>query len=122
MLFVARIFGVIVLGFGLAALFHPPLFKQWLTVWEQGNRLYIAILLRFVAGIAIVVSASETRMPTLMWIVGAFLTLSVIVALVMGSGRLHSAAKWWAEQSNTLVRMWSLVAIALGTLIVYASG
>ena len=113
--------GMLIVAVGAFCMLKPASFRAWLGFFTQGNRLYAALLFRIVAGVALVAGASVTRMPQTVFWLGVLLVVAGISGFFMGVGRIRAMANWWAQRSNGVVRGWALMAVALGTVLVYAA-
>jgi hypothetical protein len=113
--------GMLIVAVGAVGMLKPATFRAWLDFFAQGNRLYAALLFRIVAGVALVAGGASTRMPQTVFWLGVLFVFAGISGFFMGVGRLRAMANWWAQRSNGVVRGWALMAVALGTVLVYAA-
>ena len=113
--------GVLIASIGLTCLVSPDFFKRMLKSAITGRRLYLISLFRLCAGTFLVVVAPNFALVELMMAFGSLLILSGLIGLMLGPQRLRPMVHWWLSQSNSMIRLWALVAAAVGGLLTYAA-
>jgi len=121
MVALVKIFGVVLAFFGIIVLLRPSVLDSFLMFWQQGSRLQFAVLMRFVMGSVLVTAAPRCRLPGVILIVGVVLFVSGVAGLILGPERLRSLARWYADRSPMVQRLWALVSTGVGSLVLYAS-
>jgi hypothetical protein len=81
----------------------------------------VAFLLRIVLGLLLVAGAWRTRLPAVVLVLGVITLLSGLLAPLLGYHRLRAFAAWWASRPASLIRIWALLALALGLALLYAA-
>ena len=115
------LFGVLIVATGAAALIQPTFLRRWLERWAEGRRLYAAIALRLAAGGLFLAAAPDCRLPGVINVVGVILLASGVIGLLLGVERLRTFARWWLARSDAVVRLWAVVTVGFGALVVYAA-
>ncbi len=112
--------GLAVAAIGLLAVVSPIRLTRLLNSQRVLNGLPVTFAVRIVTGSIFVVAAPDCRVPTLVRLIGLLEFGGAAVLLGLGGERLGGFVEWWLERSSSFVRYWSLGALTLGTLILYA--
>ena len=113
--------GVLVALLGLAIFVSPPLLKRILVFYEEGSRLYAALVFRVIFGTLLIAAADQSRSPKVVLTLGVITVIAGLGGFFVGLDRMRALARWWSRQSPLTVRAWSLVAIVFGAFLVYVS-
>jgi len=82
--------------------------------------LYVAGLVRVAIGLVLVAVAPASRYPVGLRVLGAIIFLAGLVTPLFGVPRAQAILAWWTAQGAAFVRLWSLVAVALGIFIAHS--
>ncbi|MCZ6641864.1 MAG: hypothetical protein O7F71_09840 [Gammaproteobacteria bacterium] len=80
-----------------------------------------AILGRIAIGILLLLAAPDTRLPTFMTILGFLSIIGGVALAVMKEAWVNTLVGWWANQSETILRVWGVLITLFGGVIVYAA-
>lgn len=116
-----QLVGIATAVLGIFAAGRPEVFRAWLQVWEEGERLRVAGLLKAIAGVVLVAGANATRLPTAITVFGALAVLGGLAAALLGSAPMRGALAWWQRRPALVFRAWGVLAAAIGLLVVFAS-
>ncbi len=83
--------------------------------------LYVAGIVRVAIGLVLLAVAPVSRFPVAMRVLGGFIFLAGLVTPLVGVARARTMVDWWAAQGPAIMRLWSLVAVALGVFVALAS-
>lgn len=114
------IVGLIILGMGILVLIAPVSLKKVLYIFLAKQWWTFVTVIRILIGTLLVLSASETRVPFFVRIVGILFILSGIVVPWMGASRIERLVGWWLQRSDTTLRLWGLFAAAFGAAILWS--
>ncbi len=82
--------------------------------------IYFAIIVRLMLGIALIISAPDSRFPLVFQIVGWVAIIAGVAAAFIGRERLRRFTNWWFERfSPPGIRVWVLFAMAFGGFLIY---
>jgi len=113
--------GLALAGLGAVSAAVPRQFHRLLFLAKQRRWLNLGMLLRILVGVLMIAAAPAARLPRFVLVVGILTLLSGLLSPLLGHDRLLRMAEWWARRPDRLVRLWGLVALALGILMVYAA-
>ena len=82
----------------------------------------IAVAGRVLIGVLLVLAAPYCRLPALVLVIGVAALAAAVVLLLLGRSRFERFIERWLERPPGLLRLFSVVAIALGGLLVWAGG
>jgi hypothetical protein len=87
---------------------------------DQDWGIYLAVIVRLVLGLALILSASDSRFPSVFLILGWIAIVAGVAAAFLGRERLRRFVNWWVERfSPSGIRLWVLFAMAFGGFLVY---
>jgi len=112
--------GSIILLFGIASLIAPSIIKYWFNRMTEWRQFHLIAVLRIVIGILFLLAANETRFPLFVTVMGVISLLSGLAIPIAGVERVKTFAKWGIERSDTVLRLWVLVASVVGFMLVWA--
>lgn len=112
------IVGIAIAALGLLGLVSPSSYVRLGWFWAQSPGLYIAAVAQFVMGLVLLRAARSSRSPGGIAAVGVFAIVEAFLAPMLGFGRTQAIAKWWAGQTPGTLRLWGLIGLAIGVLVV----
>lgn len=84
--------------------------------------LYASAITRIGIGVLFIVAAPSSRLPRLLRVFGVIAVMAGLVTPLLGVARAQTIADWVSHQGLGLVRTFGLLALAIGTAVVYACG
>jgi hypothetical protein len=115
------LFGVLICLAGLVILIVPDQFRNAMNKWTGQPRFLFAVIIRVVLGAILLSEAATLKFPLAMKIIGAISILAAVVLLLIGQERMDRFIDWWLKQSDKLLRVSSVLAIAFGAFFIYAA-
>jgi hypothetical protein len=83
--------------------------------------LFAAGAVRLAMGLVLILAASRSRAPRVLRVIGALMCLQGLAPLVIGTpDRAQAILEWEASQGHTVLRVGAAVALATGTLVMFA--
>jgi len=118
---VVLIAGVSLCLFAVWGLYAPlKLMYSVKAVMDADWGIYFAVLLRVALGVALVLSASDSRFPSVFTILGWVAIVAGLVAAILGRARLRRFVNWWVDRfSPSSIRLWVVFALAFGVTLIY---
>ena len=114
--------GILMLCLGVLVMARPAVFKEKiLPFWLVGKRVYIAAVIRLVFGVLFIWAAHLCAFPNIILALGVILLLSGIVIFLGKPEKWLDLIRWWQTQTDTRVRLLSLLPITFGILIIYSA-
>lgn len=83
--------------------------------------LYISTLYRVIVGLVLIAAASTSRAPWTQRVLGLLVTVGGAAAPLIGDTFAQPVLRWWAEGGDTIVRLWAMLGITLGSFVLYAN-
>jgi amino acid permease len=115
------LFGVLICLAGLTILILPEKFKNIMNRWTGQPRFLFAVIIRVLFGALLLSEAANLKFPLAMKVIGAISILAAVVLLLIGQERMDRFIDWWMKQSDNLLRVSSVLAIAFGAFFIYAA-
>jgi len=116
---VVAIIGLLIFLIGVAILISPATLRRLIHHFLKKEWLYGVTALRIIFGILFIIAAPDTRAPTFILVLGIIFILAGVAIPLTGTERIHRMAKWWLERSDTTLRLWAIVSVILGAVILW---
>ena len=114
--------GVLMTVVGLIGLVEPATVLGWIdSMFQKPSGLYVAALIRFVAGVILVLAAPSTRFPEVIWIIGLIAIVAALSLPLIGFRRVRSLLDWWTKTSAAVIAVSFLLLIVFGGFLIYAA-
>jgi hypothetical protein len=118
----ARVVGALIAVAGLT-LIVVPVIVPWLalhplTLFE----LFASAIIRIAIGILFISAARTARIPWLLQLLGGIAIVAGVATLFIGVDRARAIAEWMSQQGVGVVRVFGLLPLLLGVLVIYACG
>ncbi|MBT8468729.1 MAG: hypothetical protein HKN10_15365 [Myxococcales bacterium] len=105
---------------GAWGVFAPGSIFAFISGWSSKSGFWLAVLLRLCFGLSLWFAAPETRLPILLRVLGAVAILSAASLPMVGYERFERVLRWWTGHSPFVMRLWSLLATAIGGLVLWS--
>jgi hypothetical protein len=105
---------------GVWGVFAPGSIFAFIAGWSSRTGFWLAVLLRLCFGLALWFAAPDTRLPMLLRGLGALAIVMAAVLPLVGYDRFQRVITWWTNRSHLVMRLWSLVAVAIGGVVLWA--
>jgi len=113
--------GLLMVVLGAIAMLAPRQVVAVAMRWPVKIRFSIAVGLRLLLGIIFLEEATSTRYPAFVFTIGAITVAAAIIIFFLGPIRVDAMIQWWLNRTSTFMRLWALVGVILGALILYAA-
>jgi len=121
MKYLILIFGVAIVLVGVLGTLSPARFRHQLGAVQKKIRFHTAVLLRFVLGAILLLTADELRFTFAMQVLGGFSIAAGFGVLLMGQERLNRLVDWWLGRPDLLLRVSTALAGVFGLFIIYVT-
>ena len=109
-----------IMAIGVIALVAPYALLSMAPHMVTPTGLYVAAAIRIAMGLALFSAASASRMPKTLRVFGMVAFIAGVATLFLGVDRAHAIANWGSNQGASAIRVFGLLALAVGGLIAYA--
>lgn len=120
MAILVKLFGIAIVVMGIIFLINPKVLRQYVTFWKQRKRLYMGGILALLIGIIFLLAASQCRLAGIIIIFGILSILKGVFYFAVGQKKLDSMLNWWQKRSLPAVRLYAIIIVALGALLIYS--
>ena len=107
---------------GILGAASPDRLKSLVGRWRGQSRLWTAVLVRVVLGVALIIAAPSCRLPVVVTAIGILALIAAVVIPLLGQRRFDRFIDWWLGCRAVVVRAWSLAAMVFGGVLIYAAG
>jgi hypothetical protein len=105
---------------GVWGVFAPGSIFAFISGWSSKSGFWLAVLLRLCFGLALWFAAPDTRLPAVLRALGALAIVSAATLPLIGYTRFERVITWWTNQSHFVMRLWSLLATAIGGVVLWS--
>jgi hypothetical protein len=105
---------------GVWGVFAPGSIFAFISGWSSKSGFWLAVLLRLCFGLALWFAAPDTRLPVVLRALGALAIVSAATLPLIGYTRFERVITWWTNQSHFVMRLWSLLATAIGGVVLWS--
>ncbi len=120
MLMLAKLIGAIVMVMGIIMVLNEKTFIVMLNFWKKGKNVHIAGAIRFALGIFFVFIAPACRFSVSIFILGILMIIGGAAIFVLKPNRVQAIFDWLEKRPPVVIRLISLLVIAIGELIIYS--
>ena len=120
MLILAKLIGVAIIAVGAITLISPQILKKHMDFCLKGKVLYIGSILRLIIGVFLILVSPKARIPGVVVILGGLAIIKGAAIFIVGIEKIESVMKWWQLRPDGILRLMALLAIAVGSLLVYS--
>ena|SRR6185503_7998042 len=105
---------------GLVALIAPDRFLATAEYTVTPKGLYVIAALRVIFGLVLLGAASASRLPKTLRVFGLIALIAGLTTPLLGVERARGIFNWSSIHGTGLIRVWGVIALAVGGLIAYA--
>jgi uncharacterized protein YjeT (DUF2065 family) len=116
-----KIVAILIVIDGIVILLRPDLSKKYCQLFCQGAAIYLDALIKALVGAAFLFGASDKCNHQWVIITFGILAFAGAVFIVIMPQKARVIAGWFAAKSNTTLRLFSLIYLLIGALLVYSS-
>ena len=120
MQFVAIILSAVVAGLGVVGMASPSHLLAIVGRFQNPTGLYVATAIRLVLGLALFLSAPDSRAPEVLQLLGIVIMVAGLITPMVGLERFRRLLDWWSAQGYGFIRVWAALALAFGFYLIYA--
>ena len=121
MLLLVKLLGISIVGLGIIFLIDPKVMKAYIAFWEPAKRLRIGAIISFLVGIIFLLAVAQAKFPGVIIALGIVSLIKGITLFILNPLKTKSMMNWWAQRSDSFIRMYALFALAIGMLIIYST-
>ena len=105
---------------GAWGVFAPGSIFAFISGWSSKMGFWLAVVLRLCFGLALWFAAPDTRLPMVLRVLGAIAVVSAATLPLVGYERFERVIAWWTNQSRFVMRLWSLLAVGIGGVVLWS--
>ena len=116
-----KIIGIGIMILGVAYFAEPGFMKRLMAFFKQGERIYLAGVLRLVLGIVFLLSARECAIK---WVIIMFSIIFIAgsaVIFMFGPAKFQKMISWAERQPYWIIRIIAVVTATIGGIIIYSA-
>lgn len=120
MILLIKLIAIAIAGMGLWVLLNPEAMRRMLAFWGEGNRLYLAGVIRIFFAAILLGGASQCRSSGVVIVLGVLFLIGGISIFVLKPEKLKSILRWWYERPLWFCRLLALLPLGIALLLIYA--
>ena len=114
------LFGLLIVAFGVIGLRSPERLLDLVARAVSNLGLYLIAGFRLLLGIVLLLSASSSRAPLYLQILGAVAIFSGLITPLFGVHRFAAILEWWRKWDSLVIRLWSALVLIFGLSLIWA--
>jgi hypothetical protein len=116
---IVKIIGIVIIVLSVVYILKPAVPRALIKFFKQGHRMYLAGLIRLIFAVIFLLAAGKCQYPKAIAAFGILFLISALLVFSLGAAKINRYMEWWQKQSDILLRIISLVALAIGSAIIY---
>jgi len=122
MVALVKLFGIVIVGFGVAFFVRTELLKKWGEFWlKNTNYLYLGGVINVLLGLIFLFAASGCQVPWLVILMGILALAKGVFILAWGPKKFTPIIKWGLRAKEATKRLAAIATLVLGVLLVYSA-
>ena len=118
---VIKIIGIVFVCFAIVFLLKPAVMNYLMEFFKKGQRIYLAGLVRLVLAVVFLLGARECDITWVIVVFGILFLISGLLIFMLGPKKCKSMIDWYQKQSVLLLRVFAVIALAIGAIIIYSA-
>ena len=120
MLIIAKLIALLMLAAGAIFLANPKAMKSYVDFWLQGSRMRNGGVVNLIIGIVLLIVAPQCRVHIVITLIGLLSLIKGIVLFKFGLEKAKAVASKWRDKPQGQVRLFALLPIGLGLLLLWS--
>lgn len=116
----AMVIGFVIAALGLLGLISPITYVRLGWFWAEPPGIYVVAAVQLAIGLVLVRAAPSSRSPVSLRVLGAIALAEAVLMPLLGQGRTRAIAQWWGSQTFGSLRLWAILELTIGVLVVLA--
>ncbi len=121
MVITVRIIGIVFVLASILYLLKPLLIKRIMEFFKWGSRIYLVGIIRLVLAVVFLLAARECKYFWVIFALGILLLISGVLVFILGPKKIRPILEWFQKQSILFLRLLSIIALAIGIVIIIAA-
>lgn len=122
MIALVKLFGIVIVGFGVAFFVRKELMKKWGEFWVRNSKyLYLGGIINVLIGLIFLFAAGDCQVPWFVVTMGLLGLAKGIALVVLGPKKFIPFIKQSLKTKDELLRLASISIIVIGMLLIYSA-
>lgn len=117
---VVWIIGALIVVEAGVLLVKPDLYRKFIKLFGRGMLLYIPAAIAIVVGVVFLIFARDCHIPWVIIVIGLISAVKGLSIFAVKLETLKGVVNWLSARSDITLRLFGLLALAFGALILYA--
>jgi hypothetical protein len=119
---IALFVGFLIFALGFIGIVAPGVLLAFGQCLLTPVGLYMAGALRVLIGVVLLGASCASRLPRTLRVCGMLAVAAGIATPILGVERAHAIMTWWMAQGSVVGRLWAMLAVVFGGVIIHAVG
>jgi uncharacterized protein YjeT (DUF2065 family) len=120
MLILAKLVAILIIVFGIIYLVSPKVVRQVISYFEQGKRIYAGGVIRILFSVILLLVASQCRWVGVVIVFGILFLVGGIFVFAFNLEKSKSILRWYAEKSDIVLRLFAILTVVIGVLLLFS--
>ena len=118
---IVLLFGILIVLLGVYGIAKPVPFLRFVSRFRSPTWLNVAAIIRIALGIVLLLAAPDCRFTTALQILGVLIILAGVVLPMLKRSSVEGMMDWFIGLSLPAIRVWCVVAILFGLILIYTA-
>lgn len=114
------IIGALIVAEACVFLIKPDVYRKFVKLLGRGKLLYIPAVIAIVVGVLFLIFARECHIPWVIIVIGLISAVKGLSIFAIKLETLKETLNWLSGRSDIILRLFGILALAFGALILYA--
>jgi len=120
MVHIVWLVGALTAVWAIAVMFKPIWLRQTIILVNKGKTAYVIAGVKIIIGIVFLIMARDCNLPWVIITLGILTAGGSILFCLLPFSKIQAFMNWWIARPFWLYRVWAVLAILFGGLIMYA--
>lgn len=120
-MFLVKLIGILMACMGFINVLNPNVMKKMISFWRRGKNIYTGGLLRVLFGVIFLWSASQARLPLVIYVLGILMLLGGLLIFILALEKTKTILDWWDKKPYYILRLIAILILAIGVLVIYSA-
>ncbi|MFH1790757.1 MAG: hypothetical protein ABH885_02095 [Candidatus Omnitrophota bacterium] len=120
MVFLVKVLGIFVAGFGISMMFDPGVFDKAVSYCLGKGRVRWSGVGKIVGGLVFISAAPHCAQKGFIALLGLLGVIGGVLMMIFGIGKAETILKWWSQRPPVTKKLVACIYFIAGTLIVFS--
>ena len=116
-----KLVGIAIVAMVVAFITKPNILKKYIDFWSKEERVYPGAVIAVAIGVLLLFAAPACTLNLIVVLVGLMSIVKGVLLFVVGPKKIIKQFNSLAKLPPKTLRLWLLISLAIGVLLIYAA-